>query len=789
MTSYVMEARESYTPDIIALFGTAYATQTNQMYAGISYDRVRGKIMYCLNYADAATDTNLTGFALWTGQTLIGKGATYDATIYKNHSIMEKDINTDAVVRYDAWSSSKIIPAGKGGGNPLTGTITNPGSGYNNGTAFNVAVISNSGVNPGLTGGIDALMNLTFSGGQLVSFTFLQTGHNYSGTEVFTFDNTYTGYFGSGASVTVNTVSPSSDGTWRRAVEANAVFVRGSVQSITFNVPRLVDPVTGHVWAHHLAGAGNSCQIYLLKRSSGFVQEISPMGPVPAITPNTNGGLHMQPMGISANWFYCLNQQNRANPSFLVLRPLDITASDITADYLLPYAWYKWPYPDWLADQQQADITGASKASPCVITYNNAFRAPNNGDYILINSVSGMTQLNGTTCIMQNLNTGAGTFELHNLDGTPLDSTGFSTYTHGGSAVQLVWASRTCFDLSNNFYAISYQWDNQGKGCARQYRLQKFTEPSSAAAYQSATVGGGFTDITPWGVSNGPNTSLGSNTWNSYVGYINNSMIGYLPSSNNLWIVTKVWGSDLNDGLRNSTTWGQTRIDATYVNLTGNTFDYHTSWLTGYLLIDNTTGAITNSNLANGNYALQQIIELDTDIGYHSYDFSQSPVNFDYTKRWFFLALYPISGGVYTPPGTPDNPANRTLLIQVQFVPGSAPTILQTIWDTGWNSAYTSYATAIGNPNVVTASANNTEQGIQFFTIDSGVTESTNTAWWWGGQTNTGAMYNLNPAWASRAGIATGSGIGIAQPFLRMSLGAPPPPPPPTFLLTQGHIY
>jgi predicted phage tail protein len=85
-------------------------------------------------------------------------------------------------------------------------------------------------------------------------------------------------------------------------------------------------------------------------------------------------------------------------------------------------------------------ITGATKASPCVITApGHTFNAD---DKIWIGEVVGMTQLNGNTYTVKNPNYGAGTFQLYNEAGSsPINSGAYGTYTSGGYAAS--WVTRT----------------------------------------------------------------------------------------------------------------------------------------------------------------------------------------------------------------------------------------------------------------------------------------------------------------------------------------------------------
>lgn len=78
-------------------------------------------------------------------------------------------------------------------------------------------------------------------------------------------------------------------------------------------------------------------------------------------------------------------------------------------------------------------ITGVTQANPAVVSVSGTPYA--NGDWVFIAGVGGMTQLNGNTYIV----TGAtsGSFSLADLNGNPVDSTGFGAYTSGGDAYRL----------------------------------------------------------------------------------------------------------------------------------------------------------------------------------------------------------------------------------------------------------------------------------------------------------------------------------------------------------------
>lgn len=75
-------------------------------------------------------------------------------------------------------------------------------------------------------------------------------------------------------------------------------------------------------------------------------------------------------------------------------------------------------------------ITAATQANPCVVTFSGG--PPwNNGDWIFISGVGGMTQLDGNYYILSNV--GGGNATLNDLYGNSINSTGYGAYTSGGT--------------------------------------------------------------------------------------------------------------------------------------------------------------------------------------------------------------------------------------------------------------------------------------------------------------------------------------------------------------------
>ena len=81
-------------------------------------------------------------------------------------------------------------------------------------------------------------------------------------------------------------------------------------------------------------------------------------------------------------------------------------------------------------------ISNITQANPAVVTYVGA-DTYTNGKEVLIEGVVGMTEVNGNRYKVANVNVGANTFELQDIDGNNIDSTGFTAYGSVGTAKQV----------------------------------------------------------------------------------------------------------------------------------------------------------------------------------------------------------------------------------------------------------------------------------------------------------------------------------------------------------------
>ena len=89
-----------------------------------------------------------------------------------------------------------------------------------------------------------------------------------------------------------------------------------------------------------------------------------------------------------------------------------------------------------LINGNELTITNISQADPGVVTYTGT--DPEDGDAYLIDDVTGMTEVNEETYMIQGVNGVANTFNLYNQNGKAVDTTLYTPYVLGGSANQLL---------------------------------------------------------------------------------------------------------------------------------------------------------------------------------------------------------------------------------------------------------------------------------------------------------------------------------------------------------------
>ncbi len=147
----------------------------------------------------------------------------------------------------------------------------------------------------------------------------------------------------------------------------------------------------------------------------------------------------------------------------------DITTTPTSEEEITCARWYHATREallrshNWIFAKKRAEailrrvsITGATQANPVVITATaHSFL---DGDAIRINSVVGMTELNGNSYLIANKT--ANTFELTDLEGTNIDGTGFTAYTSGGLATPFSFGYADTYTLPTDFLRLEFVGDD-----------------------------------------------------------------------------------------------------------------------------------------------------------------------------------------------------------------------------------------------------------------------------------------------------------------------------------------
>lgn len=150
------------------------------------------------------------------------------------------------------------------------------------------------------------------------------------------------------------------------------------------------------------------------------------------------------------------------------------------------------------------NITGASKANPCVvqITANNFII----NDWIFIDNVGGMSELNGK--YFKVLNVVGNAVTIGDLNGVPINSTAFGTYTSGGKAARVYKIASPYFaaDLALIKFAQNV---NQMVICHPNYQPQLLTLVT-ATNWTLLPITFGTTATAPTGLAGSSTVSGGS---------------------------------------------------------------------------------------------------------------------------------------------------------------------------------------------------------------------------------------------------------------------------------------
>lgn len=121
-------------------------------------------------------------------------------------------------------------------------------------------------------------------------------------------------------------------------------------------------------------------------------------------------------------------------------RPWPVTFQfNVNVSYILEFGNFtmRVVYNGGYVTETPKAITGASQANPCVLQV--PAHGWNNGDWVAISDVGGMTELNGRTAVVANA--GTNDFTLRDTFGDSINSIEFSAYTSGGTVARIFTAT------------------------------------------------------------------------------------------------------------------------------------------------------------------------------------------------------------------------------------------------------------------------------------------------------------------------------------------------------------
>ena len=197
-------------------------------------------------------------------------------------------------------------------------------------------------------------------------------------------------------------------------------------------------------------------------------------------------------------------------------------------------------------------ISAATKASPGVLTATS--HGFSNGDEIYIDSVAGMTELNGRNYLVANVTTH--TFTLTDLFATAINTTNFTTYTSGGTATEI-------FEVASPYTEANLPDVNFAQSADTLYMVH----PSYAIRTLTRSAHNNWTFATP-SISGSPSPALNSSdNYPSVVSFFEQRLV-FANTNNN---PQTLWFSKNADYL--NFTVGTNADDALIYTIASNTVD------------------------------------------------------------------------------------------------------------------------------------------------------------------------------------------------------------------------
>jgi hypothetical protein len=361
-------------------------------------------------------------------------------------------------------------------------------------------------------------------------------------------------------------------------------------------------------------------------------------------------------------------------------------------------------------------------------------------------------------------------------DAEPLGVTADWVYYKGWRSntvvkLQILPSSITPDERTADYLQATYTYDYPAANVKLRYRALVGTDGNLYlfGAYQDSPIkyklykcvpGVGFTDITPWGATTGPNTVVagwGGNYFYSPIGgsMRSNTYLFKLPATNELVLLSKLGDADAT----------KFRVDCTYCGMGGG-FDYHQAFVSRYMTAD-----WVPTDEAGGVWYVKDFNEFDNDL-----EASDYLHNVDYSvRRFMFICEYMAATG-------DDVGNNVCVFVEYKFVNGAPPVVRQVIPERDFDNLYPAYQELIGQPEIIAGSLPALAKapvsyGLAELAIDNGIWDRATDDMWLSGDEPNFCKFNdsfIGQYTPCFEGWDTGF-QSVGSPFLRISVGGSVP--------------
>lgn len=305
--------------------------------------------------------------------------------------------------------------------------------------------------------------------------------------------------------------------------------------------------------------------------------------------------------------------------------------------------------------------------------------------------------------------------------------------------------------VSENLFVFGSPVGSPTSSGTTDFRLFKFTKPSTFV-YPTPPIDGGFTEVTPWTSTTGPNAPLVGAT---LVDYVTERCFAQMShGKTQLQLLSVGSANDFASYDDNNTTITHTwykPADGTW----GSTLIAH-----GYMKADFTLGTDNADSafiLTGEVHAFNTGLDKDT-----AYDDAL------HAQRWYAFFAWAIDAGV------PDFGPQIVVFVRLDWNDGAAPTIGMVIDErNAWDPAYAAYAAAIGSTRIVASSLQLGNSGFVNIGPDMGVFDPQAPAFWFSGMdlgpSPGNKFFQFDPAFTGRTAVAGGTGSCAQPPLLKLS--------------------